>query len=286
MYQSSKEFLKALYEDMEQPNQLEEEATPLTTKDVSSSATSHSRPGSKGIPVTSPKKNKLSLRVKLVNIFLLLLVPFVIYFGGKLTNRNYLAVSVMLLIIGMVPFFFAFEDRKPSAKELVLLAVLVGIAVVGRGIFFMLPQFKPMAAIVIISAVSLGAETGFLVGCLSALISNMFFSQGPWTPWQMFAFGMVGFVAGLIFHRRKQVSRLELSLFGFISIFLIYGLIMNPASVIMYTSDVTFGAVITSFVSGAPMDLIHGGSTAIFLFILADPFLKKLERIKQKHDII
>jgi energy-coupling factor transport system substrate-specific component len=101
----------------------------------------------------------------------------------------------------MLPFALVFEGRGPKARELVVIAVMVAIAVVGRAAFFMLPQFKPVVAIVIIAGAALGPESGFICGALSGFVSNFLFGQGPWTPWQMFAFGMIGFFAGLIFGR-------------------------------------------------------------------------------------
>ena len=111
---------------------------------------------------------------------------------------------------------------------------MCAIAVAGRTAFFMLPQFKPVVAIVIISGVAFGGEAGFLVGAVTGLVSNMFFGQGPWTPWQMFVFGIIGFLAGVLFRkgflRRNPIS---LSIFGGLATFFIYGGIMNPASVLM-----------------------------------------------------
>ena len=92
----------------------------------------------------------------------------------------------------MLPFFLVFENRRPQAREVVVIAVMAALAVAGRAAFFMLPQFKPTAAIVIIAGVGLGAEAGFLTGALAGFVSNFFFGQGPWTPWQMFAFGIPG----------------------------------------------------------------------------------------------
>ena len=103
----------------------------------------------------------------------------------------------------MIPFFLLFERRKPRARELIVVAVLIAIAVAGRAAFFMVPQFKPVIAIVIIAAVCFGGETGFLVGAMTGFISNFFFGQGPWTPWQMFCFGIIGFLAGILFHKRQ-----------------------------------------------------------------------------------
>ena len=83
----------------------------------------------------------------------------------------------------MLPFFMVFEDRRPQAREVVIIAAMAGLGVAGRVAFFMVPQFKPAAAVVIISGVCLGGEAGFLTGALVGFVSNFFFGQGPWTPW-------------------------------------------------------------------------------------------------------
>ncbi|MDT2759342.1 ECF transporter S component [Enterococcus xiangfangensis] len=233
------------------------------------------------------ESNKLSRRTRLSLLVNVLLFPLVIYYGIKSGNRSYLKISLLMIGLATAPFLLIFEGRKPQARELIIIAVLIGLGVAGRGAFFMFPQFKPVAALVIISAVSFGPEVGFLVGSGTALVSNIFFSQGPWTPWQMFAFGMIGFIAG-IFYRwgLLRANRLSLCIFGFFSIFLIYGLIMNPASLLMFTPLISKEALITVFISGAPMDLIHAISTVIFLAILARPLLEKLQRIKIKYGLI
>ena len=101
----------------------------------------------------------------------------------------------------MIPFFMVFESRKPKARELIIISVLCAIAVSGRTAFFMTPQFKPVVAIVIISGVCFGGEAGFLVGAMTGFVSNFFFGQGPWTPWQMFCFGIIGFLAGILYKK-------------------------------------------------------------------------------------
>ena len=101
----------------------------------------------------------------------------------------------------MLPFLLVFEGRRPKARELVTIAVLCAIGIAGRGLFFMLPQFKPVLALTIIAGVAFGGEVGFLVGAMTMLTSNMIFGQGPWTPWQMFAMGIIGFLAGVLFKK-------------------------------------------------------------------------------------
>ena len=109
-----------------------------------------------------------------------------------------------------------------------VISVLAAIGVAGRAAFFMVPSFKPVAAIVILTGISFGGEAGFLVGSLTMLISNMFMGQGPWTPWQMFAFGMIGFLAGILYQKGiLKARKFDLCIYGFLSVFLIYGGIMN-----------------------------------------------------------
>ena len=211
------------------------------------------------------------------------IIPLTIIFGLKLFgDRRYYIVSLAVIIETMLPFFGIFEGRKPKAREVVILAVMCAIGTAGRAAFFMIPQFKPMAAVVIISGAAFGAESGFLVGALSMLISNMVFGQGPWTPWQMFAMGAVGFLSGIIFYGSKR-NRYALTVYGFLSVFCLYGLIMNISSAVIFQPEVNFASVVSYIVSGIPFDAVHAFSTALFLFIIAKPILEKLDRVRQKY---
>lgn len=187
----------------------------------------------------------------------------------------------------MIPFIMIYEGRKPQARELIVIAVLCALGVSGRAAFFMLPQFKPVAAIVIISGIGLGAESGFLVGATTMLLSNIMYGQGPWTPWQMFAMGIIGFLSGVFFRKGfLGRDRLAISIFGGIIVFLIYGGIMNPASVIMFQTKINLSMIITSYVMGAAFDLIHASATVFFLLVLGEPMLEKLDRIKVKYGLV
>lgn len=183
-----------------------------------------------------------------------------------------------------LPFGVEYKLREPNTKKLVLIASLAAIATVGRTAFFMFPQFKPVLAIVILSAVILGPYEGFLVGALTAFVSNFFFLQGPWTVWQMTAFGISGFAAGYLF-RKFRLSRLALCIYGILSAFLIYGLIMNFSTIIMVSGPITREKVLATYASGISFDLVHGIATYIFLFLIYHPFTKTLNRIKLKYDI-
>ncbi|MBP1570935.1 MAG: ECF transporter S component [Oscillospiraceae bacterium] len=193
----------------------------------------------------------------------------------------------MIIFETMAPFFLIFEGRKPQARELVILAVLSALAVGGRMAFFALPGFKPVAAMVIITGVAFGGEAGFMVGAITMLCSNIVFGQGPWTPWQMFAMGVIGLLAGIML--RKGVlhrDRLAITVFGVLATFIIYGGIMNPASVIMYQPNVNLEMIIAAYMTGVPADAVHAMSTGVFLWLLSDPMLEKLDRVKVKYGLL
>lgn len=235
-----------------------------------------------------PKTKKTAKRLLPANLLILFLIPLTIYIGVSfLDNRKYYFISLLIILETMIAFYMGFESRKPKAKEIVTISVLCALAVLARSVFFAFPQFKPVAAIVMIAGVCFGRETGFLVGAVTAFISNFFFGQGPWTPWQMFAFGIIGYLTGILFQKgsRKKLKA-ALCIFGFFATLLIYGGIMNPASIIMWQDKITWQMIASAYLAGLPLDLIHALSTAFFLWILAEPMIEKLERIKTKYGLI
>ena len=201
------------------------------------------------------------------------------------SSRKYYLTSVIMILLAMLPFFTRFERKRPQVFEIVLLAVMTALAVAGRAAFYWAPQFKPVCAIVILTAAAFNAEAGFITGAASGLISNMFFGQGPWTPWQMLGFGLVGFLGGLLFYNR-EVKTVPLIAYGFLSVLVIYGVLLDTASLLMYSQSVTWNALLAVYASGFPFNLIHGAGTAVFLLLLKKPVLSKLRRIKIKYGMM
>lgn len=245
------------------------------------------QPPMDGTLIETPQNKRLSKRTLVSALMILVMIPLTIFIGIWIGDRKYLFISLAIIIYTMIPFVMGFEGRKPQARELVILAVLAAIAVAGRAAFFMLPQFKPVIAIVIVTGVCFGAESGFLVGAVSMFASNFLLSQGPWTPWQMFAAGIIGFLAGILFKKgRLKMKKLPLCIYGFFSTFFIYGFLLDTASVLMYQSEVTLRSALPLYFSGAPFNLIHACSTVFFLLVGAKPLMEKLERIKVKYGLI
>ena len=214
-------------------------------------------------------------------------MPLTVLFGLYIfDDKKYYFISLLLVLEAMLPFAISFEKRKPQAREIVVISVLCAIGIAGRIAFFALPQFKPIAAVVIITGIAFGAESGFLTGAISAFVSNFYFGQGPWTPWQMFAFAAIGFLAGLIFHSpRVRKTKLLLALFGVLSIVIVYGPIAD-LSFLSTVSYPTLEYLLTVLAAGVGFNVIHGVSTAVFLYTCAGAMIEKLERIKLKYGIL
>lgn len=276
------QFMEEFWEDRHESSEIDSQ------EEMQEEAEEYRLPSDGMIIRQITREGRVSRRTWFALAVMLLVVPVLLYLSVRVFHgRKYLICSLIVIFAAMLPFFLMFEGRKPKAREIMVIAVLAAIGVAGRAAFFMVPSFKPVAAIVILSGISFGGEAGFLVGCLIMMLSNMFMGLGPWTPWQMFAFGMIGFLAGILYQKGiLKARKRDLCIYGFLSVFLIYGGIMNPASALMSYGQVTWESLLAFYISGAPVDLVHAISTVVFLWFLSRPMLEKLERIKKKYGLI
>ncbi len=233
---------------------------------------------------------KRSVIASLISIFVL--IPATLFLGTQLSGKGYYLTATLVILETMLPFFLRFEARKPQARELAILAVLCALAVVGR-VAFPLPNFKAITAIIMIAGIAFGAEAGFMVGAVSAFASNFFFSQGPWTPWQIMAYGAGGLLAGLLFHRKSGAfSRKSpllmgiLTVFGFVSIVLVVGPLLDCATIFATGGRITWRYALAVFAAGLPHNITHGISCALTLLLFAKPLLGKLLRLRQKYGML
>ncbi len=250
-------------------------------------------------------KSVTSKKVWISAIFAVILVPAVILLSDRMGDRNYYIAGVLIIILAMIPFFAGFESCRPEARELVTIAVMCAIAVASRIVFIMLPGFKPVVAIIMITGMAFGPSAGFLTGAMGAFVSNFVFGQGPWTPWQMFAFGIAGFIFGLLSGKgpvkaeaglpsgfsggrslKKILQRLPVSLFGFMVIVVIVGPILDTCTLFTMTTAVSGASAATVYLAGLPVNLIHGAAVFVTLFFLTVPIMDKLDRIKIKYGMM
>lgn len=223
-------------------------------------------------------KTLFSFNFKKFCIFLIFIVSALLSFW--FSEKKYYILCLLTIILIIVFFFLSLEKSNISPKSLILASVLSSIAATSRILFSMLPQVKPMSAIIIISGICLGPKLGFLTGTLSAFTSNFFLGQGIWTPWQMITFGIMGFMAGLIF-KSTPPKKLCIYIYGAIAA-IFYGFIMNFSSYLLFTDTISFNALLAYLFSGFLVDIIHSISTVIFLFLLFDPISKQIKRLLNK----
>lgn len=234
-------------------------------------------------------KNKRSNKSMWLSLLVILvLIPATVLLTWDLGDRKYYIGSVIIIFLSMVPFFASFENRKPHAREVVTIAVLCAIAVASRAAFIMLPSFKPMVGIIIIAGMAFGAQAGFLTGAISGFVSNFIFGQGPWTPWQMFAFGMAGFLAGILCKKGilNSEKKIPVTVFGGLTVMLVVGPLLDTCTVFTMSSMINTASIGTVYLAGLPFNAVHAVSVMLTLFLLTKPMMEKLNRIKIKYGMM
>lgn len=193
-----------------------------------------------------------------------------------------LTLLVALLAVGLV--FASFEASRPPLRQLMPTAVLAATAAAGRVLFAPVPDVKPVSAIAIVAGAALGRRSGFMVGAVAALVSNFFFGQGSWTPWQMYAWGLVGYLGGVFADRGLLERGGVLYAWGFLSA-LVYGAILNGYYVLGFVRPLTWPSVLAAYAAGFPLDCVHGVATAAFLAAIWLPWGRSIRRVVCKYDL-
>lgn len=223
---------------------------------------------------------------KIATLLTLLLIPLTIFFGSKLSGRSYYLTSTLILVEIMLPFFLAFEGRKPQARELVVVAVLCALAVAGR-VVIPIPNFKATYAIIMLSAIAFGPETGFLIGAMTALTSNFFFGQGPHTPWQMLAYGVSGLIVGFAYQQKLLKRKpLHMAVFGAVLIVSVIGPILDTCTIFLLQSEITAASAAAQYLSGLPVNISQAIATFLVIRFLGEPLLEKLDRVKVRYGMM
>lgn len=206
----------------------------------------------------------------------------------ELVNQHYYLVSLIVMLAAFAIFFISYERKKPQARELVTLSVMSAIAVASRAAFAMTPFFKPISGIIMITGMAFGPGAGFLTGEVSAFVSNFLFGQGPWTPWQMFAYGLGGAVAGFLYKKgiMNEERKARTALIGYVIIQFLVGPILDVCAILTMGQPVTSAYAVAIFGSGVIPNAIHGLATFLTLFLVGKPMMEKLGRMKLKYGMM
>ena len=230
------------------------------------------------------ESRKLKVKSFLSYIIPLILIPLTVLAGTVFFGRqSYPAVSALAALLACVPFFQTFERGK-NTRKLVLLAVMTALSAAGRFVFAPIQFFKPVCAIVILAGMYFGSQFGFLTGALSAVVSDFYFGQGPWTPFQMLSWGLIGFFAGVLSNPLIK-NRVFLMIYGAFS-GVLFSLIMDIWTVLSLDGgNFNIQRFIAATTTALPIIGIYVVSNIIFLLILSPLFGRKIERLKIKYGI-
>ena len=192
---------------------------------------------------------------------------------------NWGLTATALVILAIIAFFFEFEAAAISSKEIALVAMLGTISAVSRIPFAVIPNMQPCTYLIICSGYVFGPVAGFMVGAVTALVSNFFLGQGPWTPYQMFAWGLVGVSAA--YTRQFKPDRIWLIVFGAIWGYL-YGWIMNTWFWVSFIYPLTLRTFIVYQLNSIWFDTFHAVGNAIFLGLFGMRTIAILERFRKR----
>ncbi len=222
-------------------------------------------------------------KISLIITSLIILVLMILTLQKDIQNSFALLSTLGVLGILFLSYFY-FEKSMLGTKEIAVIATLSAFTALSRIAFAPIPNVKPVTFLVALSGFVFGPYEGFLIGSTSAFLSNIFFGQGPWTPWQMFSWGLVGIISGIWGRKGKRVSALKFSIICFIYGFM-FDWIMNFWYVLGFVKPITIQSIIMAYLSGLTFDILHGGGSFIFSIIFYDSFIDVLLRYKRRLDI-
>lgn len=198
-------------------------------------------------------------------------------------QTQYAMISAAIALVAVILVLLSYERSHTNLRRTVLIAVMTALSVLGRFLFAMVPGFKPMTAIIVLTGMYLGGEAGFLCGTFTAVLSNFYFGQGPWTPFQMFAFGFLGLLAGMLAGLLKK-NVLLLCLYGIVAGAL-YSMIMDVWTILWAKESFDAVAYRLALLSALPFTIIYAASNVIFLLLMYRPFGRKMNRMIYKYHV-
>ena len=193
-------------------------------------------------------------------------------------------IGLVASVASLLLFFLSYEWSRPGLRDTMPVVVMAALAAAGRILFAPIPDVKPVSAIAIVAGATFGRKAGFMTGALAALVSNFFFGQGAWTPWQMYAWGLVGWLAGVLASAGAFERPAVVYAYGLGS-GLLYGLVVNLWSILGFFRPQTLLEAAGVFAAAIPLDLVHGVATLGFLLLIWKPWGRKLKRLKMAYGL-
>ncbi len=234
--------------------------------------------------IISIKKSKLILGVIILFGAAQLVLPkyFPDLYAGDNSRVTLLVVIMSFLILILTGLYFKLDEQALSTKEFALIVIYSAFSAVARIPFVVTPNFQPNTYLIFCAGYVFGPLVGFAIGANTALISNFVLGQGPWTIYQIFAWGMVGISGGLLNRSgKRQPKPIFLALIGFLWGFG-FGWIMNIWGWFMFISPLNLSTWLLYNLSSVWFDLVHGIGNFLFLYYFGKRTINILYRYRQR----
>jgi energy-coupling factor transport system substrate-specific component len=189
--------------------------------------------------------------------------------------------SLMVVITTLAAIHLLYERRRVAPAEIAVIATLAALAGVGRVPFAAVPSVQPTTFLVLVCGRVFGPVAGFIIGSLAAFSSNFFLGHGPWTPWQMLAWGLAGVCGGLVPQSRGTFDRWLFTIVAFIWGFL-FGWILNIWHWLSFVYPLTIHSFAAVMLTSLVFDSMHASGNALFMFLLGPELAAILQRFKRR----
>ncbi len=196
-------------------------------------------------------------------------------------NAHWSLYSLVIVISALAGFFFWYERQGGTPREVAVIATLAALAGLSRLPFAAIPSVQPTTFLVLIAGYVFGPGPGFMVGSLAAFASNFFLGQGPWTPWQMMAWGLAGVSGGILSRLQSGLSRWILVLLAFLWGFF-FGWILNLWHWLTFVYPLTLQSFLATLLTSLWFDTMHAVGNALFMFFMGKELIKLLNRFKRR----
>lgn len=192
------------------------------------------------------------------------------------------AASMLLLAFALIGGAVWYERSRPRPQVIALVAAMAALAAAGRVVFSPIPNVVPTTDLAVFSGYALGGAPGFMVGALSALVSNLWLGQGPWTPWQMAGWGLAGsFGAGLAVVTGRRMGRVGFAVAcGLMG--LLYGALLDYSAMVVFGGEQSLERYLALSVRGIPFNLAHAAGNFAIALVAGPAIVGLLERHRRR----
>src|SRR5262249_36875350 len=199
-------------------------------------------------------------------------------------DMNWQLGVLLVLAVTLLGGFVWYERSRPPSQVVALVAALAALAIAGRIAFAPIPNVKPTTDIVLLAGYALGGAPRFAVGALSGLVSNFWFGQGPWTPWQMAAWGMTGLIgAGLALATGRRIGRIGLAVVCAAAGFA-FGAVMDLSLMVTYGGEQSLDRFLASSARSLPFNIAHAAGNAALALVAGPAMARMLLRYRRRFE--